>query len=323
MSRFNPSEHPREGHGPHPSRFTFSMHPKGDVVDIPGDSESDEGQWIDNGYDSADMSWLIGAGLTLEEANEWQSKHFNAWEAVEWCEAGFSPEEAAVWRSSGFESWQPVVNKANEARMLLDAGLTKEEACEWADAVSSVRGNNITYVGNNTHSYEYLHAGGKRGTAAVVALGWREAGFTLDETKILFNVGLRTKDTIALRRNELSIEEMKRWASNLMDNSAESILGWRKSGFSPQEAREWENIPIARTFEDACKLREAEITYEEARQYVRSGVYHADDAIRCKSVGITPEKVLLQSDMMPSTRMCRNDRKVIDDMIERARHAIS
>jgi hypothetical protein len=237
-------------------RFGFMMKGRGNDGTLFKNDEND--QWRDNGYDDMDVGDLTRAGLTLEDANKWRAHFFDVRDTVSWHGAGFTPEEAHEWVSSG------PVNRPSDAEMLRDAGLSVEEGSEWVKAVPSKKNDSM----------------------ARVALEWRKAGFTLEETSKWARTRLDSESAVHLRRVGMTVEEAGQWRDALLGYpKSTDILKWSVAGFTHEEAEQWSLLAVSRTSEDASKLRDAGLTPNEARKYVNIGIYHADEVIRLRNTG--------------------------------------
>jgi hypothetical protein len=222
--------------------------------------------WQDAGYSDGDRTRFEQAGLTLQIAGQWRGSGFDVTETINWYGARFTPAEAEQWRSSGFERRQGVVNRAQEAKILRDAGLGIEDACRWTEAVGA---DSITYVDTNNAE-----------TASSVALAWRNgAGCSLEETKALFSARFSPDDAVIMRRNGISVEEACEWKTKCSCASATEIIRWKKCEFLPDEAAKWGNVLIANSPEATAKLRDAGLSPGDVGRYIASGARTVNDVI--------------------------------------------
>jgi hypothetical protein len=231
------------------------------VVKIPKLSKE---TWEDAGYDDDQRFHLERSGVTLDTAEQWRSERFDVFDTVSWLEAKFTLEEAKEWRASGFGRDIGPISKARYARKLLDAGLSIEEACQWTEAVD---GNGLTK--NMT-----------RTDATALVLGWREAGFSADDTKSLLSARFDLKDAVILRRNKMSVEEACEWGKHSLGSPhAAEIIRWKRGEFLPEEAGQWVRVSVSRTPEEAAALKNAGLTPEEAGRYASTDYRSVDEII--------------------------------------------
>jgi hypothetical protein len=262
--------------------FTTKLFAQGDMPDI------EEDPWLDKGYSDADITRLERINFDVDEANRWRDKGFNADDTFEWSVAGFSLEEASELRANDFEPNQKSrhVKKAQEARMLIDAGLTLQEACDWTKVVSSVVGVPLDYVGEmSPDSYRYVADGGTYGSAAKRAIEWHDTGFTLEEATTWFNVFTEARQAAQYAKEGFSHLDAKEWfdKARLLPNRARD---WHAAGFTPENVRPWHDMNITRVPSMAAPWRDAGCTPEEVSQWhADTGLDNPEEAIKWKAAG--------------------------------------
>jgi hypothetical protein len=303
-------------------QFDFERHASSLAAPPPPPPATKE-QWEDAGYDWADQDRLERVGLTPDEADAWRDKSFGVFDIVDWSRSGFALEEAAIWKDEGIEAgeaktwkdsgvalaeaamlkasgieageaktWkdsgvalaEAAMLKASKVKLadankLKDAGLNAEEASQWVKAIS----------GDRKHSYVDPEESDETWASDEV-LSWRGAEFSLEDTKSWCSSGFKLKNAVILRRNEISTEEATQWGE--VTREATEIIQWKKAGCSPQDARKWNDLAIARRPEEVKALQDAGITLEEAEKYNIAAQYSTSEAIRLKKTGADLDKVI-------------------------------
>jgi hypothetical protein len=267
-------------------QFDFE-HKSASLAAPPPPPPATEEQWEDAGFDWASQQRFKEVGATLDEALMWQDKGFEILDAVDWHKGGFSPEEASLWRASGFDVRKDWTSGAEDAKKLRDAGLDVGEASKWME----VTGNTGEEFDSYTSSLEQIKA--RRTDAADAVLEWREAGFSLEDTETLYSSHFTADDAIILRRNNISMEEARKWG--VMNIRGTKVMAWRNRGFSPEEAGKWSSIGATSPAE-VISLQNEGLTLEDVDEYREAHIYDAYEMIRMKQDGVSAEEWRLSGD---------------------------
>lgn len=212
-------------------------------------------------------------GFSRNEANEWiQSGITDVNAVVQLKRAGLAPEEVKGW--NGFTTdWIIAMKKLN---------CTVSEAKQWRELKDylSIEGwpvvdqrntedNKISVIAewkSFGFSPEELKKFKDNGFERYMAAAWKEAGFSFEEA-LKWGPGIHPKDVNKWKKIGFTPTKAREWNASRLNLS--EIDKWKKKGFGLNEIREWYQFFEP---EEAMQWKKAGFTVAEAKEYQALGV---------------------------------------------------